>query len=126
MLRKATAGCLLICLHLGISYGQIRPDPLQTEAWENFKVQYGQDWQIRWNPDTGTPASIYMGLSKAYKGSPVEIAQSFLTENDQIFKTRAGLPGFQHIRTLPHNGLNHVKLQQVYAGIHQVGENGFA
>ena len=47
MMRKAAWGCLLACFHMGIVYGQVRPDNQQLRAWQAFKAQHGQDWQMR-------------------------------------------------------------------------------
>jgi len=116
-MRNAIVTILVICSTLATAYGQIRPDIEQLEAWQQFKAQHGQEWQLRWNTRTGTPASVYLGLSKVYGGSPVEIARSFMSENSRIFKTGAGLAKLQHIRTIEHNGVSNVKLQQVHAGI---------
>ncbi len=57
----------------------------QKKAWEQYQNNNGNNWKLRWNNKTGTPASLYGGKSKSYAGSFENKAKTFLKENMNLF-----------------------------------------
>ena len=41
------------------------PNNSQLDAWEQFIIENGSNWKLRWNDQTGTQASLYGGKIKA-------------------------------------------------------------
>lgn len=92
-------------------------DEKQAAAWQTFKAESGENWNITWNPQTGLPASVYGGLTKAYSGSPETIARSFLREHDALFGVDSTLSDLEHLVTKTNRGVRHVTFQQKYEDI---------
>jgi Zn-dependent metalloprotease len=100
---------------------QNQPDAAQRVALDAFTARHGDSWRVRWNERTGTPASIFWGKTRPFKGSPVEAARAFLRENRELFGMPPDLSDLRHIRTQTRLGINHVKFQQTYQGLPVVG-----
>ncbi len=105
---------LLLSFSLITTFAQ---DSTQISAWNSFKTQNPGNWTIRWNDKSGTPAVIYLGKTKQFKGTAKEIASSFLKENHKLIKMKADLSDLKFVRTLSHRGINDVKFQQTFNGI---------
>ncbi|KPK91230.1 hypothetical protein AMJ80_07515 [bacterium SM23_31] len=62
---------------------QERPDKAERMAAMNaFNQKYDNQWKIRWNNVTGTPASILGHRITKYSGTPEQIARAFLNEEN--------------------------------------------
>ena len=85
--------------------------------WEQFKEQEGNNWEVRWNQETGVPNVISNGLSKPYSGTPESIARQFLTEHRALFSMKSTLNDLRHSETLTNRGVHHVTFDQYYKGV---------
>ncbi len=110
---------LLFSLTLVVSaaQAQVQPDATQRAALDTFTTRNGDSWRIRWNEQTGTPASIFWGKTRPFMGAPLEAAKAFLIENRDLFKMQPDLADLTHVRTQEHRGIYHVKFQQTYQGL---------
>ena len=63
----------------------VNPDSLRQATWQQFQGQYGPEWQIRWGKYTGLPESILGDFLPPSRGTPDEIARSFLQAHHQLF-----------------------------------------
>lgn len=63
-----------------VAFGQMLPDSTQLQAWKDFNDRHQGRWIVRWDEETGTPASIYGSKTPALnsRGTPEEIARQFL------------------------------------------------
>ncbi len=113
---------LLFSLTLpGSVISQRQPDSQQLAAWEQFKNQHGQTWTVRWHKKTGTPRIIYQGTTSPYRGIPRAAARTFLQEMRTLFKMKPALSDLKFVRTREDRGIQHVKFQQTYKGLHIEG-----
>lgn len=96
---------------------QINPDAIQITAWEQFNDSYGNNWTLRWNSETGTPAAIYDHETIPYSGTAEEIARDFLSDNRSIFKMSVSLDELVVKKIIESSGLTHVRFNQTYQGI---------
>ena len=85
--------------------------------WEQFKEQEGNNWEVRWNQETGVPNVISNGLSKPYSGTPESIARQFLTEHRALFSMKSTLNDLRHSETQTNRGVHHVTFDQYYKGV---------
>ena len=109
---------LLFCLSLiSTLLGQVTPNSVQVTAWDEFKSTNDGNWTVEWNSKTGTLSKIWSGQPVKYTGTPVEIAEKFLSENYLIFGMDANLNNLVYMRTLERKGQKHVKFQQTYKSI---------
>ena len=113
-MKKFFFSLLLLSLSLITAFAQ---DSTQISAWNNFKTKNPGNWEIRWDKKTGTPAAIYMGKTKQYKGDAKDIASSFLKENSSLLKAKADLSDLKFVQVQRHRDIDHVKFQQTYHGI---------
>lgn len=95
----------------------IRPDTVRRAMWDQFKEKNGSKWRVRWNENTGLPASIFSGLSeKAYRGNAEEAARSFLANNAGLFGL-SNLNQLKYVKTQQHRGIRHVTFNQTVKGV---------
>lgn len=95
----------------------VQADTVRKAAWQQFKAQNGEKWQISWNKNTGLPDAIYLGKSKkAYRGSPEDAAQKFLADNATLFGI-ADINKLEHVKTKTHKGVRHVTFNQMVNGV---------
>ena len=89
---------LFLILSIVPLYSQESPTPEQINAWEQFRSNHGEEWNIRWSDRTGAPRTLYMGLTEPYYGTPEEISIQFLIENAELYR---GLnqDDLRHMRT---------------------------
>lgn len=99
--------------------GQVLPDSAQLGAWNDFNNSYQNKWTLRWDNETGTPASIYGGKTTPYSSltDPEGIARQFLKDHRTIFKMRSDLSDLSLLRSLESRGVHVVDFQQFYEGI---------
>lgn len=104
-------------------FGQLVPDSLQLQAWEDFKNRNQGQWIVRWDKETGTPASIYGSKTPVLnsRGTPEEVARQFLKENRAIFKMKEDLSDLVVLRSIEDNGVFHIDMQQTYQGLRVYG-----
>jgi hypothetical protein len=102
----------LLFLSFDFLFSQLPPDSIQLNAWNNFKEKNQGTWRIRWDEKTVTPTSIYFGKTKAYLGSPEQIAKTFLKENAALIKMRSDISDLKVIGVMSHHNINDVKLHQ--------------
>ena len=89
----------------------------RNERENAFRSENGDSWRIVWDDDRETPNRVFMGESKRYNGAPLDIARSFLQENDGLFSMSPGFSDLVVRRVQTHNGFRHVKFQQTLHGI---------
>lgn len=113
-LRVFFTAMFLTTVTTTILRSQVTPDTAQIIAWEQFNSNYGNNWTIRWNEDTGTPASIYGHKTAPFSGTSEDIARSFLIENRDIFNMRSDLADLVVEQIRESHGVTHVKFGQTY------------
>ena len=98
-------------------WSQVTPNPAQIIAWEQFNSNYGNNWTIRWDEDTSTPASLYGHKTTSYFGNTVNVARSFLIDNRAIFNMRDDLADLVVKQIRESHGVTHIKFGQNYNGV---------
>lgn len=102
-------------------------DTAITNAFANFRIKNGANWQIRMNEKTGIPASIHFGQTKARQGKPEDIAKDFLQENRRLFKMKNMLSDLKMAEIQENNASdkvsNHVRFDQYVDGIRVDGSS---
>ncbi len=111
--------CLLLLLSSQVVSAQRVPDAGQRDAWVAFDEVQGNDWQVRWNPHTGTPSHL-LGITSTSKGARPEVAaRQFMYDLRAAF----GLPDdlstlrLMNVQQEQESGRNHVRFQQTVNGI---------
>jgi len=102
---------------LNTSLSYIRPDSAQLSAWNSFKQAHAGNWSIRYDKKTGVPASIYMGKTKPYTGTPEKIARTFLKEIALLTKMKPDVSNLKLLHILSHGNINDVTFQETYNNI---------
>jgi Zn-dependent metalloprotease len=100
-------------------------------AWEQFRRHYGTDWQVEWNPITGTPHRIsgsYLEVRPRITQSNVEeVARSLVSGFNQLLQAHPGslvLSGAEFqapAATSKASGTWYVSFRQVYRGVRVEG-----
>ena len=108
---------LLLLCSISPSLAQDEPTADQEAAWQAFKATHGENWEIRWNEQTGVPEAITQGLSRPFHGSPLQAATAFLSENASLFRMKRDLINLKHVKTLEDEGIHHVTFQQTHQGL---------
>lgn len=117
-MRKLIQISILIFVFSLTAHGQKNNDDQSNEnRWQQFRVEQGENWKIRWRNDTGVPLMISGGLTNAYQGSPKEIAISFLREHHELFLMTSDLSDLTYFETLNSGRVNHVTFKQKYRGL---------
>lgn len=111
---------LFVC---GLSLGQVFPDSSQLHAWNQFNKGYRGEWIVRWNEETGTPATIYGSKTLPYASisDPEQIARQFLKENYLVFGMKQDLSDLSVLRKLESTGVTVIDFQQSYQGVDVLG-----
>jgi Zn-dependent metalloprotease len=117
--RSLTLGLFLFAIlaYTSAAFGQVEPDTVRRNAWQQFQDQRGPEWTVRWNPETGTPASVTSGLTKPYSSPPVQAAKTFLQEHRQLFGMEPELSNLQLRSADKLREVTHVRFQQTYRDI---------
>jgi len=117
--RSLTLGLFLFAIlaYTSAAFGQVEPDTVRRNAWQQFQDQRGPEWTVRWNSETGTPASVTSGLTKPYSGPPVQAAKTFLQEHRQLFGMEPELSNLQLRSADKLREVTHVRFQQTYRDI---------
>lgn len=116
--------CVLLTLSFAFAaLGQVLPDSVQLRAWYQFNQDYENKWVLRWDEQTGTPASIYGTKSLPYSSltDPEEIARQFLKDNRAIFRMKSDLSDLTRLRSIESRGVHVLDFQQLYEGISVLG-----
>jgi Zn-dependent metalloprotease len=100
--------------------GQVIPDSVQLHHWNEFKQLHGEEWNIRWDEQTGIPAVIYGGKTQQYRGAPLQVAKTFLSQNWELFKLQPELTDLESVGVLEREmpggvKMYHVRMQQYYS-----------
>ncbi len=77
--------------------------------------------QIRWNRQTGFPASVRGVLTESQGGTPQEIAGRFLEQHTELFGISQDDTALTYAETTTHRGLQHVHYQQEFHRIPVLG-----
>lgn len=99
----------------GVPNARRAPSLAARRAFDLFNRASGNRWGVRWSLETGAPASLRGGPSRAYGGSPEAAARAFLNDVRaflQVDPARLKL-GRSHERL----GLHHLWFDQEVAGI---------
>lgn len=99
---------------VSLSLAQVHPDSLRQAAWQQFRQQNGTGWRIRWNRHTGLPASMILGLTKSYSGTPEQAARTFLKDHARLFDFKANLSNMQLLRKRYYRKVHYITYQQTY------------
>lgn len=97
--------------------GQVGPDSIQIAAWDAFNNFYTNNWTVRWNENTGTPAFLFGHKTHPYGGTPDQIARIFLLENKTMFNMKDTLQDLTLERIRESQGITHIKFRQTYEGV---------
>ena len=121
MKTKIVVLCILFLTSaISMAVAQVSPDSVQKGLWEAFNQRYQGKWTIRWDEETGTPASIYghrtEATSQITAGAEV-VAKNFFAQNKRLFKLRANADDLTIKRQLEHQGMHHLYFLQTYSGI---------
>ncbi|MCB7129202.1 MAG: hypothetical protein J3T61_06675, partial [Candidatus Brocadiales bacterium] len=124
--------CLMLTFFLGNVTGQIQesykqfptlpdrpfvpPAAGQLKAWQEFQSSH-PDWQVRWDKETGAPASLLGKPMDVARGTPEAIARQFLLMNRDIFRMKTELADLTVSKISPMRRATHVVFTQSYAGI---------
>lgn len=124
MKKSRFFSCVLILfLFVWTAFGQVLPDSVQLRAWSQFNENYQNKWALRWDEQTGTPASIYGAKSVPYSSltDPEEIARQFLKDHRVIFRMKSDLSDLSRLRSIESRGVHVMDFQQFYNGIPVLG-----
>lgn len=114
---------LIFVLSLTANGQENNDEQVNENRWQQFKVEQGENWKIRWGNDTGVPRMISGGLTNVYQGSPKEIAKSFLSKYHELFSMSSDLSDLTYFETLNSGRVNHVTFKQKYKGLSIEGGN---
>ena len=110
---EAAAGGLLSVVKKARNL-QALPDA--ATGFQRFRAANGGEAQALWNPETGTPRSVFGFLSRPLAGTPEQRALSFLAENRDLL----GLPQDLHTLALAgvvrFAGADHVRFVEMQQG----------
>jgi Zn-dependent metalloprotease len=114
---------VLLLFLCGLSLGQVSPDSSQLRAWSQFNKGYRGEWNVRWNGETGTPATIYGSRTARYASisDAEQIARQFLKDNYLVFGMKQDLSDLSILRKLESTGVTVIDFQQSYRGVDVLG-----
>ncbi|MFU8862215.1 MAG: M36 family metallopeptidase, partial [Cyclonatronaceae bacterium] len=122
-MKRASSFLLTLLFTVCAALAQdFQPDPDRVAAWEEFKSQEGETWNIRWNDRTGTPRTIRNGRTGSYAGNAEQAARAFLSDYHELFALQQDLSDLQHTRSSENRyGIKRARFQQKYEDIRVYG-----
>lgn len=123
IMKRASSLLLTLLFSVCAALAQdFQPDPDRVAAWEEFKTQEGENWNIRWNDRTGTPRTIRNGRTGSYAGNAEQAARAFLSDYHELFALQPDLSDLQHTRSSENRyGVKRARFQQKYEDIRVYG-----
>lgn len=94
----------------------VPPTASQLQAWGAFQSSH-PGWKVRWDKETGAPASLLGMPIEVTRGTPEVIARKFLLMNRDILRMKTGLSNLMVNKIAPMRRATHVVFTQSYAGI---------
>ncbi len=102
---------------VSLTLAQVHPDSLRQAAWQQFRQKNGTGWRIRWSRHTGLPASMILGVTRPYSGTPEQEAQTFLKDHARLFDFHADLSNMQLLRKRQYRKVHYITYQQTYQNL---------
>jgi len=94
------------------------PDKARESAWKEFTQKYGDSWNVRWNPQSGTPLrisgyKISTGLAKESSDKSIEEwARNFVNQNGALLGIDAN--DLKLLKLTRADGKLYISFQQTY------------
>jgi Zn-dependent metalloprotease len=94
-----------------------RPAPDVIADWQAFAARSKKPIGVTWNPQTGTPESIFGELSLANDRVSAKIARRFMSDNAPLFKMKQGGDDLALVEDLQSPMGRHFIFQQNFQGV---------
>jgi len=89
----------------------------QLDEWNNFNKKYGDSWKIKWNHNSGAPASIFGSKSRAYGDMSYNSAKEFLKDLKGVFGNNDNFGNLIQNNQKEFNSVGTISFKQQYDGI---------
>lgn len=97
------------------------PAAAVVPAWEAFLAELPEAAAVTWNPDSGTPQSLFGRLSEAFPESPEAAARRFLADHAPLFRLTDSLKEIALTSEVETPMGRHFRFFQSYRGIPVAG-----
>ncbi|HUS12251.1 MAG TPA: PepSY domain-containing protein, partial [Pyrinomonadaceae bacterium] len=94
-----------------------RPAPDVIADWKAFAARSKKPIAVTWNPQTGTPESIFGELSRTNDRVSAKIARRFMSDNAPLFKLKQGGDDLALVQDLDSPMGRHFVFQQNFQGV---------
>ena len=111
---------ILALLLVSVQVGTAQEEPqkeARLQAALRFNAAQNEQWQIRWDSSTGTPASLLDHKITKYKGTPAQAALAFLRAEKAMFGIEDADRNLRLAKNTAEFGGTQVLYQQVYEGV---------
>jgi len=94
-----------------------RPAPDVITHWQAFAARSKKPIAVTWNPQTGTPESIFGELSLPNDRVSAKVARRFMSDNAPLFKMKHGLDDLTLVKNFESPMGRHFVFQQSFQGV---------
>src|SRR6185295_7701636 len=94
-----------------------RPAPDVIAHWQAFAARNKKPIAVTWNPQTGTPESIFGELSQASDRVSAKMARRFMSDNANLFKLKPGVDDLALVDEFESPMGRHFIFQQNFQGV---------